>query len=311
MNQAVTEDDILRAAECIRAGGLVAFPTETVYGLGANALDAAAVARIYQVKGRPDTSPLIVHVDSPAMARALSADWPAEGDALAARFWPGPLTLVVPKAEAVPDAVTAGLATVGLRMPSHPVALELIRRAGVPVAAPSANRFAGLSPTTAEHVRKSLGGAIDVLLDAGPTAVGIESTVLSLAGHRAVLLRPGMVSRADIEAVIGPVEGPGKIGSAHPSPGMHRRHYSPATRLVVFGPEEPLPEGPGALLWLTEPRGAAREVAMPADPRAYAAALYRVLHELDAEGWNWIGVERPPAELEWEAVRDRLRRAAG
>ena len=188
------------------AGKLVAFPTETVYGLGANALDAAAVDRIFAAKGRPLTSPLIVHVDSVDMARELVTRWPAAAEILAAKHWPGPLTLVLPKQARIPDIVTAGLPTVGLRVPAHPLALELIRRAGVPIAAPSANRFGQLSPTTAEHVRKSLGDAVDLILDGGSTSVGIESAVLSLAGDRPVLLRPGVIPVTELEALIGPVE---------------------------------------------------------------------------------------------------------
>jgi L-threonylcarbamoyladenylate synthase len=194
-----------RAAALIRGGGLVAFPTETVYGLGANAFDAAAVARIFTAKGRPRQSPLIVHVDSIEMARTLVLEWPDTADRLARRYWPGPLTLVLPKRPSIPDIVTAGLATVGLRVPSHPLALALIRAAGVPIAAPSANPFTGLSPTTAEHVRQSLGDAVDLVLDGGPAMVGIESTVLSLAGAEPLLLRPGVIPLPEIESLIGPV----------------------------------------------------------------------------------------------------------
>src|ERR1700690_3732720 len=192
-------------AELIRSGGLVAFPTETVYGLGANALDAAAVERIFKVKGRPRQSPLIVHVDSIEMARTLVLEWPAAADLLARRYWPGPLTLVLPKQPSIPDIVTAGLSTVGLRVPAHPLALALIRAAGVPIAAPSANPFTALSPTTAEHVRQSLGDAVDLVLDGGPATVGIESTVLSLAAAEPVLLRPGVIPLPEIELLIGPM----------------------------------------------------------------------------------------------------------
>src|SRR5438105_4505328 len=184
-------NEIEAAADALRRGRLVAFPTETVYGLGANALDPEAVARIYAVKGRPPTSPLIVHVASVEMAKSLIATWPEAADRMARRFWPGPLTLVLPKQPTIPSIVTAGLSTVGLRMPSHPMALALIKAAGVPLAAPSANRFTQLSPTTADHVRQSLGSDVDLILDGGPCEVGIESTVVSLAGPQPVLLRPG------------------------------------------------------------------------------------------------------------------------
>jgi L-threonylcarbamoyladenylate synthase len=305
---AKTSCRIKEAARLIHAGKLVAFPTETVYGLGANALDASAVARIFAVKGRPESSPLIVHVDSVEMARGLAREWPDAAETLAREFWPGPLTLVVRKAAVVPDIVTAGLETVGVRMPAHPLALELIRAAGVPIAAPSANRFTGLSPTTAEHVRRALGDAVDEILDGGPTGVGIESTVLSLAG-RPALLRPGMISRSQIENLIGPVEvGVAVSGKAHPSPGMHARHYSPVTP-VILGPHAGA--GRGAYLWITSPAPAARLVRMPPAPREYAAVLYSTLHELDALGLDWIAVEMPPDTPEWAAVRDRLRRAAG
>jgi L-threonylcarbamoyladenylate synthase len=308
----VSAGALKQAAELIRAGRLVAFPTETVYGLGANALDAAAVARIFQVKGRPSTSPLIVHVDSVGMARGLAREWPEAARTLARRYWPGPLTLVLPKQDAVPDIVTAGLATVGLRMPSHPLALALIRAAGVPIAAPSANRFTALSPTTAEHVRQALGDSVDLVLDGGPARVGIESTVLSLAGARAVLLRPGGVSRDEIERLVGPVASAGRLEDAHPSPGLHPRHYSPATRLLLVEPGAPLPAGPGAMLWLTaEPPPVPRAIHMPDDPGEYAARLYALLHDLDREGFAWIAVERPPATPPWAAVLDRLTRAAG
>jgi L-threonylcarbamoyladenylate synthase len=292
-----------RAAALIRAGKLVAFPTETVYGLGANALDAAAVERIFAAKGRPRTSPLIVHVDSVEMARSLAARWPDHADTLARRYWPGPLTLVVPKVPAVPDVVTAGLPTVGLRMPAHPLALELIRAAGVPIAAPSANRFTELSPTTAGHVRKSLEAEVDYVLDGGPAHVGIESTVLSLAGETPLLLRPGTIPLPEIEALIGPVaiaESPAE--GPHASPGMHHRHYSPRTPLVLLDRGGEVPSGNGALL--------RAGVEMPADPREFAAALYETLHRLDEQGLDWIAVERPPETPEWAGVLDRLQRAS-
>jgi L-threonylcarbamoyladenylate synthase len=309
----ISLDQIQAAAELIRQGRLVAFPTETVYGLGANALDPAAVARIYEAKGRPAASPLIVHVASIEMARSVAAAWPETAEALAGRYWPGPLTLVLPKQARVPDVVTAGLATVGIRVPAHPVALALIRLAGVPVAAPSANRFSGLSPTTAAHVRDSLGSAVDLILDGGPTDVGIESTVLSLAGPRPVLLRPGMVSQREIEERIGPLEvapvaGPGP----HASPGMHRKHYSPNTRLLLVRGGAVPDRGKGGYAGLySEPAGpVARLVRMPPNPATYAAVLYETLHRLDREGLDWIAVERPPDHPDWAAILDRLERAA-
>lgn len=303
-----SRDEILHAAELIRAGRLVAFPTETVYGLGANALDAGAVERIFRAKGRPATSPLIVHVASAAMARQVVRAWPEAADGLAARFWPGPLTLVLPKAPAIPSRVTAGLDTVGVRMPAHPVAQALIEAAGVPVAAPSANRFTQLSPTTAEHVRQGLGAAVDLILDGGPTEVGIESTVLSLAGGTPVLLRPGMIGKPDLEAVIGPIAVAEAAEGAHPSPGMHERHYSPRTPLVV---SRKLPvSGNTVYLWHTVELPAKKTVKMPNEANRFAQRLYAVLHELDHEGWDWIVVEPVPDGPEWDGVRDRLRRAS-
>ncbi len=298
---------IQRAAEFIRKGKLVAFPTETVYGLGANALDAQAVEKIFRVKGRPTTSPLIVHVESRERAPELVAHWPAAAEQLAREFWPGPLTLVLPKRGFIPDIVTAGLPAVGLRVPANAFALALLLHAEVPIAAPSANRFTGLSPTTAEHVRKSLGSEVDFILDGGPTTVGIESTVLSLAGSVPVLLRPGMISREQLEALIGPIEVAGAaVGAAHSAPGMHPKHYSPRTPLVLNRP----PAGRGAYLWLTRHHETARSIHMPADPAQFAAALYETLHRLDEEHLDWIAVELPPDEPEWAGIRDRLQRAA-
>ena len=295
---------ISEAAARLRAGGVVAFPTETVYGLGANALDAAAVQRIFELKGRPATSPLIVHAASVEMARGLVTEWPPLAEELAQRWWPGPLTLVLPKQSAIPDIVTAGLSTVGVRVPAHPVALDLIRQAGVPVAAPSANRFTGISPTTAEHVYAAFGDAVAVV-DGGPTQVGIESTVVAIEGDRLTLLRPGMISLGDIE------QAAADTGSAHRAPGMHARHYSPRARLILVTNPGQLPDASGAYVWYSQPGGAARAIRMPADPDAYAARLYAALHELDGEAWPWIAVETPPDAPEWAAIRDRLRRAQG
>jgi L-threonylcarbamoyladenylate synthase len=295
----VPQTAVARAAALILAGKLVAIPTETVYGLGANALDAAACERIFAAKGRPRSSPLIVHADSIEMARAFVSEWPNAAEILAQRYWPGPLTLVLPKRDTIPDIVTAGLPTVGIRVPAHPLALELIRTAGVPIAAPSANRFTELSPTNAAHVPHALA---DFVLDGGPARVGIESTVLSLAGHP-MLLRPGVIPLPELEALIGPIAvATEPVEGAHASPGMHERHYRPQTPIYLLKPGGQTPHGRGA--WLRIGR------EMPRDPREYAAALYAALHQLDQQGLGWIAVERPPATPEWAGVLDRLRRAA-
>lgn len=311
----ITEDPIGldEAAARIRSGELVAFPTETVYGLGANALDAAAVEKIYELKGRPATSPLIVHVASIEMARNAVAHWPPLAERLAERWWPGPMTLVLPKRPTIPDIVTAGLPTVGVRIPRHPIALDLIRRAGVPIAAPSANKFMGVSPTEARHVRAAFGDAVPVL-DGGSCEVGLESTVIAFEGDRARVLRPGMLPKdalAEIDAAAD--ESPLDLETpdgAHASPGMHRRHYSPRTRVVLLESGDPLPPGDGVYVWYHEARSGARSVQMPADASSYAARLYSTLHALDDESPAWIAIEIPPDGAEWRAVHDRLRRAA-
>lgn len=286
------------AAALIRAGDVVAFATETVYGLGANALDEAAIRRIYEIKGRPSTSPLIVHVSSIEMAQSLTTAWSGVAARLAARYWPGPLTLVLPKRPHIPDLVTAGLPTVGIRMPAHPQALELIREAGVPIGAPSANRFTQLSPTTAAHVIEAFEGRVPVL-DGGACAVGIESTVVSLAGPSPILLRPGMIPRREMEAITGPLQVITEQAGAHSSPGLHERHYQPRTRLYLGG-------GPGVGRGLHLRRG----IELPPDAAGFAAHLYEALHDADTKGYDWIAVEPPPAGTEWDGIRDRLHRAA-
>jgi L-threonylcarbamoyladenylate synthase len=316
-------DVIARAAAVLRDGGLVAFPTETVYGLGANALDPAAVARIYAAKGRPATNPLIVHVAEPAEVRRVAAAWPEAAARLAERFWPGPLTMVLPRSEAVPDAVTAGGPTVAVRLPAHPVARALIRAAGVPVAAPSANRSTRLSPTRAGHVLAGLDGRIDLLLDGGPTAGGLESTVLDLTATPPRLLRPGLVTPGEMAAVIGGITRSASAATDEPlpSPGMMRKHYAPRAVLECVEDDgrarvEELRRQGVRVGWLTFAAvpaalpGGGRTVVMPGDPGAYAAELYAVLHALDAAGMERVVVELPPDREEWLAVRDRLRRAS-
>src|SRR5256714_6423360 len=232
----MSAEAIASAASVLRGGGLVAFPTETVYGLGANALDVNAVARIFAAKGRPAYNPLIVHIPDVVSARELVRDWSTQAERLAAKFWPGPLTLVMRKREIVPDVVTAGVDSVALRVPSHPVALALLCAVRLPLAAPSANRSTELSPTTAQHVARSLGGRIDLILDGGPTDVGIESTVVDLRGDRPVILRPGLIGARELEPLVRELGTPNEThGDApRPSPGMLDRHYAPRAPLVLF-----------------------------------------------------------------------------
>lgn len=317
---------IEEGAAILRAGGLVAFPTETVYGLGADALSAAAVQRIYRAKGRPSYNPIIVHVTDAAAARRVAAEWPASANALASAFWPGPLTLVLTRRREIPDIVSAGLPTVGIRVPAHPVAHALLAAAQIPVAAPSANRSTMLSPTTGAHVAKSLGDEIDLILDAGPSAMGIESTVIDLTRELPTILRPGSISRIQLEAIIGPVETQTATHSTQgdaprPSPGMLDRHYSPRARVTLADPssestarllEQLRADGfvAGALTLHAQDDDSDAVVRMPDDPAAYAARLYDELHALDDLGCDVIVVERVPAGSAWDAVRDRLERAA-
>jgi L-threonylcarbamoyladenylate synthase len=302
-------DDIQKAAQLLRSGELVVFPTETVYGLGANALDPTAVRKIYALKGRPANSPLIVHVSSIAEARELAAEWPEDAERLAREFWPGPLTIVVPKKPIIPNEVTAALPTVGLRMPRHPVALALLREAGVPIAAPSANRFTQLSPTTAQHVREAFGDETPFLLDGGPCEVGLESTVIAVTRDGLEVLRPGMAF-VDDAAPAEPAEEPAAGDAAHRSPGQHKKHYSPRTRVLLVNRGHLPKQGRGAYLWFAYNAAATWKLRMPEQPEAYAAKLYSVLHDLDREGYDWIAVELPPNAPEWGAIRDRLTRAA-
>ena len=318
---------IAEAAAVLRAGGLVAFPTETVYGLGANALDAAAVRRIYAAKGRPDFNPLIVHVASLEEARSLVTEWPGAAERLATACWPGPVTLVLAKRPHVPDEVTAGLPRVAVRIPAHPVALALIRAAGVPIAAPSANRFTELSPVAAAHVVKSLGPRVDVVVDGGPTSVGIESAVIDCTSDPPVLLRPGALSPAHLAEIVGcPLAAPAPATHADEprlAPGMVERHYAPRAQLVPFDDATRAEaEAEAARLGDAGTRtgavtfapvaGVPREtmLVMPRDPLAYAARLYDALHALDDAGCAVVFVERVPDGAEWGGVRDRLSRAS-
>lgn len=321
--------DLDEAARLLRAGKLVAFPTETVYGLGALALDPLAVRGIYAAKGRPASNPLIVHVRGVAEARALSTAWPGEAQLLAETFWPGPLTLVLPRGASVPDEVTAGGPTVALRVPSHPVARALLERVGEPLAAPSANRAEHVSPTAAAHVRSDLDGRIDAIVDGGPSAVGIESTVLWLDPASAApprLLRAGAIGRAKIEQALNTRIGTGPAShdaAIAASPGLHARHYAPAGLLRLV-PEARLEETARALARTGRRVGVlARNWAgvedapasfaclrLPEDPEGYARGFYAALRVLEERGCEAIAVEDIPATGEWEAVADRLRRAS-
>lgn len=320
--EAPTPAAIERAAALLRAGQLVAFPTETVYGLGANALDPEAVAKIFAAKGRPDYNPLIVHTADRGRARALVTAWPEAADLLAARYWPGPLTLVLPKHPSIPAIVTAGLSNVAVRVPAHPVALALLAAADLPLAAPSANPSGAVSPTSADHVARGLGDRVAMILDGGPTDVGIESTVVDLSGAEPVLLRPGMISREALEALVGPVRLAAERRGPEPrqSPGMLDRHYAPRAPLVLFDDAndprirtilgEHGRESVGALVLDSPPAGAGMTITLPRDPAGYGRGLYDALHRLDQSGVRLILVQRPPAGAGWAAVHDRLARAA-
>ncbi|MGK4000100.1 L-threonylcarbamoyladenylate synthase [Sorangium sp. So ce1024] len=314
---------IERAAEILRRGGLVAFPTETVYGLGARADDGRAARGIFEAKGRPPGNPLIVHVPDVASARALAASWPADAERLAQAMWPGPLTLIVARRpDRVADEVTAGGPTVAIRVPAHPVARALLEAARLPIAAPSANRSTAISPTTADHVDKSLGGRIDAIVDGGPTAVGIESTIVDVTRSPARLLRPGHVA-ADAIAALVPLQTTAGVitapGERAPSPGTHARHYAPRARVAlvpapaVRGEVERAAQAgsrAGAIEHGSRTAPGPHAEVLPTDPSGYAAALYAALHRLEDASCDVIVIAAVPEDPAWDAVRDRLTRAS-
>lgn len=304
---------LVEAGRLIRDGQLIAFPTETVYGLGANALDSAAVAKIFIAKGRPSYNPLIVHVVGAAMRQELVADWPEKAAKLADAFWPGPLTLILPKTSLVPDNVTAGGHTVAIREPANPIARGLISAANVPIAAPSANRSNEISPTLAKHVRRGLSGRIHGIIDGGACSAGIESTVIDLSGATPRILRPGPISQHMLEEIIGPVETTsGHLVPGHlPSPGMLAKHYSPRTQTVM----RPL----SAITGITGNRVvvshipvqcACRVIDLTDHPAEYARRIYAVLHELDQQAYEQIVIIEPPNTPDWAGIHDRLTRAS-
>ena len=319
------EAAVQRAAELLRAGEVVALPTETVYGLAANALDARAVGRIFEVKGRPAHNPIIVHVASLELAKHCVANWPVLAGKLAKSFWPGPLTLVLPRARQIPDVVTAGGNTVGVRWPSHPFIQAVIRECGFPLAAPSANPSNRVSATSAEHVRRHLGDRIRLIVDGGQSQIGIESTVLDLSVSPPRLLRPGMIHEQALLAVTGELAQGLREGAAIlKSPGLLRRHYSPKARLVVlsWNGEADLKvqsskfKVQGSKLHviahtrIPSGKGFGRVSVIPRNPSAFARAIYAELHECDEAGAELIVVEALPETSEWRAIADRLKRAA-
>jgi L-threonylcarbamoyladenylate synthase len=303
-------EQVRRAAEILKRGGLVAFPTETVYGLGADAANAEAVARLYAVKGRPADHPVIVHFAGAEQAFAWAREVPEAARQLAARFWPGPLTLILKRSQLAQDFVTGGQDTVGLRVPSHPVAQKLLREFKKGIAAPSANRFGLVSPTTAAHVREDLGDEVDLVLEGGPSDVGIESTIVDLSGAGAVLLRPGGISEEQLGITL---RTPTADSPRH-SGGLER-HYAPRTpaRLVpTHALDKEISSTANRIAVLAFSRPDERVdywLRMPRDPAAYAQRLYAALRELDSAGCEAILVEAPPQAAEWAAVLDRLRRA--
>ncbi len=303
--------EVRRAAQILRAGGLVAFPTETVYGLGADAASDKAIARLYAVKGRPSDHPVIVHFSSAGSAFSWAREVPEAAKKLAARYWPGPLTLILKRSALAKDFVTGGQDTVGLRVPSHPVAQELLKSFSGAIAAPSANRFGRVSPTTAAHVREDLGTVVDLVLEGGPSDVGIESTIVDLSGDAAVLLRPGAISRQEIEAILPLANGKSSVRHS----GGLERHYAPRTpaRLVpthALDREIAALKDRVAVLAFSRPDERVDFwLRMPREPQAYAQRLYAALRELDGAGCEQILVEAPPDTAEWAAVRDRLQRA--
>ena len=308
------KSNIARAAEILRAGGLVAFPTETVYGLGADASNAAAVARLYRAKGRPQDHPVIIHFSSAEKAFEWGREIPLAARELAARFWPGPLTLILKRSARAKNFVTGGQDSVGLRVPSHPVAQELLREFSGGVAGPSANLFGGISATTAAHIDEEL--KVELVLDGGASEVGIESTIVDLSSPDVVLLRPGRITREEIEQYLQiKVRSPDSSSPRH-SGGLER-HYAPKTPALLVPPHQLDAEigkrgASVAVLAFSRPDERVDYwIRMPKDPRDYAQRLYGALRELDTAGCGTILVESPPETIEWDAVRDRLSRATG
>lgn len=300
-----TDASVLEASDLIKSGRLIGMPTETVYGIAANAFDEQAIAATFEAKGRPSENPLIVHIDKLARLEEVARDIPSEAEVLAKKFWPGPLTIVLSKRGAIPDIATAGLDTVAVRMPAHPVALKLIELSNVPLTAPSANLFTGLSPTRAEAIEPEIARILAMILDGGPCQVGIESTVLDLTGPVPLVLRPGAVTVDEIAAEIGQSVAHASSADTKKSPGQYQRHYSPKTPITIIAE---LTSQPG--LTMHKPQYSSQR-QMSDDPKEYARQLYSALAQLDKMGLEEIFVEAPPTSPEWDAIWDRLRKACG
>ena len=314
-------NEVARAAAALRAGGLVAFPTETVYGLGADASNPDAVARVFAAKGRPADHPLIVHLPDLSMVSRWAIEVPESALKLAETMWPGPLTLILKRHPAVLDAVTGGQETVGLRVPRHPVALALLKAFGGGIAAPSANRFGHVSPTTAAHVRDEFGSALDMVLDGGPCEVGIESTILDFSSGKPRILRPGMLDARILAAQWCDPQGATPAADVPRVSGSLESHYAPATPMTLVTPDNLLGDvhrllGQGRKVAVLAAGGGSSEhpslvwCEAHTDPAHYAHDLYASLRRLDASGCDVIVVAAPPSTADWLAVNDRLRRAA-
>ncbi len=301
---------IAEALVRLRARRLVAIPTETVYGLAARTLDADAVAAIYRAKGRPSDNPLIAHVSTVAMARELVTDWPDEADRLALSLWPGPLTLVLPRAESVPDVATGGRDSIAIRIPAHTVALEVIHRLGEPISAPSANRSGALSPTEARHVMAEFVDLDVLVLDGGPCRVGLESTVVDLRGPRPVVLRPGIVTADRLSTILDCEVDSEVVDRQVDAPGTAESHYAPCTPTRLCEAEDAGGEDVAVISFGEDVEVPARfRVCLPRDAEAVGSLLYATLHSADLSGARRIDVVRPPESSDWAAIRDRLRRA--
>lgn len=316
-HKTMTTQNISKAAAILRAGGLVAFPTETVYGLGADARNEAALRKIFQAKERPYDHPLIVHIASIEQLGDWAREIPADAIKLAQAFWPGGLTLILKKQPNLPAILTAGQDTVGIRIPAHPVAQELIKSFGSGIAAPSANKFTHISPTTASAVEEELGGAVDLIIDGGECAIGLESTILDMSSDQPIVLRPGMITAERIAQVLSkPVLAKAETQSTIKVPGMHHLHYAPNTKTRLLKTAAistfQTTDLPCVLVTYSDvkPPAGITHIQMPNQPDLYAHDIYRMLRDLDHQQYKCIILEEVPTQPAWEAIRDRLNKAS-